>query len=406
MSEQQQHYAMFEAPDLAPVVAIETTARGWRGLTAEGELLNVESANGHPVAIPEGSIAVTRDGRPVGYRALPERTTPGLIDGYTRCFDAAVRSMRANRLTLALTSIETAMSFATTVTARFNRALILLSLGRWREGFEEFENCEREPLLMRPQYRQAIGSGLKPWCGEDIAGKRLLLIHDHGFGDLIMMLRYVPMLRDMGAEVTLMLPEELRWLGRQVAPTPVICNGLGGGYDYFCSLLFLFRLLGQTPKTVPIERYLAVNPLLQEKWLRRLGKRDKPTIGIAWTPGKSHSGDYARAVPLTLLTKTLGKRADLISVQQNGSAEADMLGVEHYQFEDFADCAALMMCLDEIVTIDTAAVHLAGAIGHPSITLLLSHWASWRWLSPLYKNIRVCQQRHDDDWDDVLARLG
>ena len=402
---EQQHYAMFDAPDLAPVVAIETTARGWRGLTAEGELLNVESANGHPVGIPEGSIAVTRDGRPVGYRALPKRVTPGIIDGYTRCFDAAVRCMRANKLGHALMSIDTALSFANTTTARFNRALILLSLGRWREGFEEFEQCEREPLLMRPNYRQAIGSELKPWDGEDIEGKRLLLMHDHGFGDSIMMLRYVPMLRNMGAQVTLMLPEELRRLGQQVAPTPMIANGLGSGYDYFCSLLFLFRLLGQTPRTVPTGRYLGVNPLLQEKWQRRLGRRTKPVIGVAWTPGKAHSGDYARAIPLALLSQALGKKADLISVQQNGSAEADMFGVEHHQFEDFADCAALMMCLDEIVTIDTAAVHLAGAIGHPSITLLLPHWASWRWLSPLYENVRVLRARQDDDWTEVLEQL-
>jgi hypothetical protein len=34
-------------------------------------------------------------------------------------------------------------------------------------------------------------------------------------------------------------------------------------------------------------------------------------------------------------------------------------------FEDFADCAALMSLMDEIVTVDTAAVHLAGAIGIP-----------------------------------------
>lgn len=405
MTEAPGHFAMFDAPDLPPVVAIEETPRGWRGLTAEGELLNVESANGHPVAIPEGNIAVTRDGRPVGYRALPKHPTPGTIDGYTRCFDAAVRCMQANKLSHALVSIETAMSFASTVTARMNRALILLSLGRWEEGFAEFESCEREPLLMRPQYRQAIASGLKPWRGEDIAGKRLLLIHDHGFGDSIMMLRYVPILRDMGAQVTLMLPQELRWLGAQMAPTPVICNGLSGSYDYFCSLLSLFRLLGQTPKTVPTRRYLAVNPLLQEKWQRRLGNRDRRTIGVAWTPGKTQKGDYERAVPLTLLTKTLGKKADLISVQQNGTAEAEMLGVEHYQFEDFSDCAAMMTCLDEIVTIDTAAVHLAGAIGHPSITLLLPHWASWRWLSPLYENIQVLRQRHDEDWDSVLARL-
>lgn len=402
------HYAMFDAPDLPPVLAIEGTARGWRGLTAEGELLNVESANGHPVAIPLGdSIAVTRDGHPVGYRALPKRPTPGTIDGYTRCFDAAVRCMRANRLGHALISIDTALSFAATTIARFNRALILLSLGQWKEGFEEFEACEQQPMFMRPMYREAIESGLKPWSREEIASKQLLLIHDHGFGDSIMMLRYVPMLQAMGADVTLMLPPELRRLAGQLAPVTAHSPRGVLDIDYFSSLLFLFGLLGQRPETIPVGSYLKVDPVLVEKWQQRIGKRRRKTIGLAWTPGKPYrDGDYARAVPLGLLTKALGRDADLISVQQQGSAEADLLGVENYQFEDFANCAALMSVLDEIVTIDTAAVHLAGAIGHPRITLLLPCWASWRWLSPLYENIRVCRQRKaDDDWTGTMAQL-
>jgi ADP-heptose:LPS heptosyltransferase len=74
-------------------------------------------------------------------------------------------------------------------------------------------------------------------------------------------------------------------------------------------------------------------------------------------------------------------------------------------FEDFADCAALMSCCDEIITVDTAAVHLAGAIGHPNVKLLLSHWASWRWLSPLYSTVKICRQDKADDWDSALAKL-
>lgn len=401
----QHHFAQFEPPDLPPVLVIEATAKGWRGLTADGELLNVESASGHPVEIPTEKIGVTREGVPMGYRAVPARTEPGTIDDYTRCFDSAVRLMKANRLDMALTSIEVAISFASTTTARFNRAIILLSLGRWAEGFAEFENCELEQMFMRPMYREAIEHGFKPWNGEDIRGKRLLLLHDHGFGDSIMMLRFVPHLKVvLGAEVILMLPPELRRLGTQVGT--VTANSMRVLHcDYFCSLLYLFRMLKLTPEKVPTGQYLSVNPLLEEKWKRRLGQRRK-TIGVAWTPGKVHVGDYARAVPLGALTKTLDPDADLISVQVQGTAEADFLGVEHYPFEDFADCAALMSVLDEIVTIDTAAVHLAGAIGHPKITLLLPYWSSWRWLSPLYDNIRIVRQSHDDaDWSRTCALL-
>jgi ADP-heptose:LPS heptosyltransferase len=95
----------------------------------------------------------------------------------------------------------------------------------------------------------------------------------------------------------------------------------------------------------------------------------------------------------------------LISVQQNAVEEAEALGVEHYRFEDFADAAVLMSCCDEIITIDTAAVHLAGAIGHPNVKLLLSHWHSWRWLSPLYQGISFCVQDGPGDWDSALAKL-
>jgi ADP-heptose:LPS heptosyltransferase len=95
----------------------------------------------------------------------------------------------------------------------------------------------------------------------------------------------------------------------------------------------------------------------------------------------------------------------LVSVQQQGRIEAGLSGVEHHSFEDFADCAALMMCCDEIVTIDTAAVHLAGAIGHPCVKLLLSHWASWRWLAPLYSNIKICRQESAGDWASALGKL-
>jgi ADP-heptose:LPS heptosyltransferase len=64
-----------------------------------------------------------------------------------------------------------------------------------------------------------------------------------------------------------------------------------------------------------------------------------------------------------------------------------------------------MSTLDVIVTVDTAAVHLAGAIGHPHIFLLLSHWASWRWQAQWYRNLDICQQDAPGDWASALAKL-
>ena len=116
-------------------------------------------------------------------------------------------------------------------------------------------------------------------------------------------------------------------------------------------------------------------------------------------------GDYPREIPLWQLVEALGDRAEIHSVQIQNADEARELGVDVLQLEDFADCAGLMLRMDEIISVDTAALHLAGAIGHPRVTGLLSHWASWRWIAPWYANMRFCRQTQPDDWDSALAQI-
>jgi hypothetical protein len=393
-----QRYAQFEPPDLPPIVVLEIAPHGWRGLTMDGVVLNVESSN-----IPYGGrVAVNRNGEHVGYRKVPWHASPGLIDRYLRCFAIARNAVQSEHLANALIAIETAISFVPTLAAQYNRGMILLELGRWQEGFDEYAQAIEYPnsMFARSQYLDCIEFGLKRWRGEDIGGKRILLIHDHGFGDSIMMLRYVPMLKAMGADVALWLPSELARLAALSAP--VVSAPVDA--DYFCSLLFLLQVLRQSPASIASAPYLKPDQDLIGKWRSELPWTWRPRVGVAWAPGVTHDGDYPRGISLELIAKVLPD-VRLVSVQQQGRIEAGLSGVEHHSFEDFADCAALMMCCDEIVTIDTAAVHLAGAIGHPCIKLLLSHWASWRWLAPLYANIKICRQESAGDWASALGKL-
>ena len=64
-----------------------------------------------------------------------------------------------------------------------------------------------------------------------------------------------------------------------------------------------------------------------------------------------------------------------------------------------------MLQMDVIVSVDTAALHLAGAIGHPKVYGLLSHWSSWRWIARWYDNGRLCRQSSDGDWASALAQI-
>src|SRR5262249_50433582 len=76
---------------------------------------------------------------------------------------------------------------------------------------------------------------------------------------------------------------------------------------------------------------------------------------------------------------------------------------------DFVDTAALMACLDLVITVDTSVAHLAGALGHPS-WILLPYTPDYRWLigrddSPWYPTVRLFRQGEDRDYATVLRRV-
>jgi ADP-heptose:LPS heptosyltransferase len=82
--------------------------------------------------------------------------------------------------------------------------------------------------------------------------------------------------------------------------------------------------------------------------------------------------------------------------------------------EDFAETAALIQNLDLVIAVDTAIVHLAGAMGRPA-WVLLPFAPDWRWMldredSPWYPTLRLFRQRARGDWtipvNGVVAALG
>jgi len=375
-----------DLPELDAIIAHEASENGWRGLTAHGEIFEVKGRNGHKAIAPDGeSILVMRDGKAVGRRAVSN--DGGIkIDDYLARHNRGVELYKANDCAAALAQFDAAIAIADTARAQFNRGLVLLSLGHWREGLE---GHEKRLALNMPYTCEAAAQKMPLWQGEDLGGKTLLLVHDAGFGDSIMLLRYVPMLKTIGANVRLMMPPELARLAEQTAP-------LGDTGDYFCPMLSLLHRLGQSIEIIPNKPYLKTDPVLVEQWRKRISQSwGRRRIGIAWSVGRLVVGDYPRSIPLAALVEDLSSDADLYSIQKQEREVAEELGVKTFDLEDFADCAALISLMDEIVSIDTAAVHVAGAIGHPNTTVLLGNgWASWRWHeNPFYPQIRI--RRHD-----------
>jgi ADP-heptose:LPS heptosyltransferase len=76
---------------------------------------------------------------------------------------------------------------------------------------------------------------------------------------------------------------------------------------------------------------------------------------------------------------------------------------------DFAETALVIAALDWVVTVDTAVVHLAGALGK-EVWLLLPTGPDYRWLlartdSPWYPTARLFRQAERGNWAGVVNRL-
>ena len=77
------------------------------------------------------------------------------------------------------------------------------------------------------------------------------------------------------------------------------------------------------------------------------------------------------------------------------------------ELNDFADTAALVSALDLVIGVDTAVIHLAGALGQP-VWLLNRADTDWRWLakagsSTLYPTLREFRQESFSDWGGVIT---
>jgi ADP-heptose:LPS heptosyltransferase len=106
----------------------------------------------------------------------------------------------------------------------------------------------------------------------------------------------------------------------------------------------------------------------------------------------------------------------LISLQKGpcaAEAEAPPMGMVLHdpmpQVTDFADTAAIIANLDAVVSVDTAVVHLAGALGKP-VFLLDRYDNCWRWLSgredsPWYPTLRIFRQDRPGEWEPPMRRL-
>ena len=300
--------------------------------------------------------------------------------------------------------------------AHWNQALVRLQRGDYAAGFDQYEWRLKRSGRIRDeaQFRQPI------WDGSDLGGGAILVHAEQGFGDALQCVRFLPRVAARGGRVVLQARAPLKRLLQSAPgvssfvtdgePAPEIARRIP-----LFSLPRLFaRSLDDLPGPTP---YLFADPELAETWRGRLqAPRAARRVGIVWSGNVTSEVEQGRSIPLAAFAPLARLGATLVSLQkgdgldQLASAPFEVLDLGPAYLEgDFADTAAVLANLDLLVTCDTAAAHLAGALGVPA-WLAVSTVPDWRWLehrtdSPWYPSVRLFRQQTRGEWSEVFAAM-
>jgi tetratricopeptide (TPR) repeat protein len=300
--------------------------------------------------------------------------------------------------------------------AHWNYSLALLSCGRFAEGWREHRWRRKAKLgAILDSQRQRDGS----WDGSPFEGKRLLIRYEQGMGDSLQFVRYVPMIKARGGTVIFETLAPLMELLKGFEGIDELVEALPDGrptveFDLDVFILDLPGLLGTTLGTIPAEvPYLYCDREKADLWRERL-VGDDFKIGIVWAGSPKHTNDANRSCSLDFF-RSLGEfdGVHLFGLQK-GAAAAQVAAAEMEmpltnlggELEDFADTAAVIENLDLVISVDTAVLHLAGAMAKV-VWGLLPFDADWRWLreredTPWYPTMRLFRQSKPGDWAGVF----
>jgi Flp pilus assembly protein TadD len=301
-------------------------------------------------------------------------------------------------------------------------SFILLLLGQYEEGWKEHEWRWQCPVWS-PRFQSFVAPR---WDGRPVPGATIWLHAEQGFGDAIHFLRYVPLVRERsGAEVALLCPPQLGSLlaADGNCPVPVIATKTLDGAtlpatDRHLPLLSLPAVLGLFEPLPMAGPYLRADPQRCANWRERLRTVSGLHVGVAWAGNPSHQDDRARSMEFpqiaAILDEVPGVTLVNLQVDSRGACPTVPAAASRWidftaELTDFAETAALMAELDLIISVDTAAAHLAGALGRPVWTLL-PFIPDWRWGldredTPWYPTMRLFRQQRPGAWDGVIQRV-
>lgn len=301
-------------------------------------------------------------------------------------------------------------------TARFNLAVSYLLMGDYQRGWDAYES--------RWNFEHLDGqlpTLANRWEGQDINGKKILVIGEQGLGDTIQFVRFAIDLHMRGAHITLMVPRTLvtTFGSNEIIKKTLSLTDTIPEYDYWTPIMSIPRFIGLDLKTInsPLQ-YITAYPEGIAHWSKLLGPKKKLRVGISWSGRRDTWMNQHKSVPFEIIAELISKNPQhewtnlQIDVSGDEIKKLENIGVRMFPgaISCMSDSAALIANMDVIVSVDTAVSHLAGAMGRPTWVMLNHYAVDWRWLlnrndSPWYPSARLFRQPSLDKWEPVIKQI-
>lgn len=298
--------------------------------------------------------------------------------------------------------------------AEFSLATLYLLQGRYKKGWEKYDKSR--------MIKHSVLPNVSRWKGEILAGKRILLYHEQGFGDTFHFIRYAQLVDPLAAKTILWVQKPLqRLIAASFPAIKVYCTETmpPGKFDFSCPFPSLPKLFNTARETIPHPvPYIKPPDEMIRRWDNRIGKLARDNffrVGVVWAGNPEHHNDRDRSISFAEFSRLLELPAVTWISLQAGERSRDVNPVSDKvldfsdQLTDFAKTAGIIANVDLVISVDSAVAHLAGAMGKPT-WLLLPFAPDWRWQlkrddSPWYPTMRLFRQRKARDWPEVLARV-
>ncbi|MDR5790188.1 MULTISPECIES: glycosyltransferase family 9 protein [Caballeronia] len=315
--------------------------------------------------------------------------------------------------------------------------MVQFALGKFHEANERYRTIRGRSYA--EVFHQLVLESDPDWAGalpdkllgmdESVAGKRIFISAEGGFGDFVQFSRYIDALLREGASMIVSEQfsgwEEVFRQSEQVklsmatqeqrAAELACCDRVTFGF----SLYARYQRSPYFPMENPAAR-IAIDPAkrLSDDANALLNvETTRPKIGLIWRSASGVRHEPYRSMPLQRLESLLTNQAcQFYSLQVGELGDDERAIMNRHGVTDiaphlstFGDTARVLEKLDLLVTIDTGTGHLAGALNRP-VRVLLSRACDSRWLdcqrfTPWYPSMRLYRQTQLGDWTQPLADL-